>query len=63
MLSSNAFLEELKIFHWLFDNIYLYVESASKYVARKIEFKTIMNISGSRIIHTVIVSLIDLVGV
>ena len=27
MLSSNAFLEEVKIFHWVFNNI----ESASKY--------------------------------
>ena len=31
MLSSNAFLEEVKVFHWLFDNI----ESASKHVAEK----------------------------
>ena len=31
MLSTNAFLEEMKIFHWLFDNI----ESTSKYVAGK----------------------------
>ena len=31
MLSSNAFLEEVKIFHWLFDSI----ESASKYIAGK----------------------------
>ena len=32
---SNAFLEEVKIFHWLFDNIHVDVESASKYVAGK----------------------------
>ena len=31
MLSSNAFLEEMKNFQWLFDNI----ESASKYIAGK----------------------------
>ena len=31
MLSFNAFLGEVKIFHWLFDNI----ESANKYVAEK----------------------------
>ena len=31
MLSSNVFLEAVKIFHWLFDNI----ESASTYVAGK----------------------------
>ena len=33
MLSSNAFLEEVNLFHWLFDDIG--VESASKYVAGK----------------------------
>ena len=31
MLSSYAFLEEVKSYHWLFDNI----ESASKHVAGK----------------------------
>ena len=51
MLSSNAFLEEVKIFHWLVDNI----ENASKYVAGKDRILTTMNSSGSRIIHTVIV--------
>ena len=53
MLSSNAFLEEVKIFHWLFDNID--VESASKYVVGKDRIYTSMNISSSCIIHTVIV--------
>ena len=54
MLSSNAFfLEDVKIFRWLFDNID--VESASKYVVGKGRILTTMNISGSRIIYTVIV--------
>ena len=40
-------------FHWRFDDIT--VESASKYVAGKHRSFTTMNISGSRVIHIVIV--------
>ena len=56
MLSANAFLEAVIFFfffHWLFDDID--VESASKYVAGKHRILTTMNISGSCVIHIVIV--------
>ena len=49
MISSNAFLEEVICFHWLFDDFD--VESSPKYVAGKRRILTIMIISGSRVIH------------
>ena len=51
LISSNAFLEEVKFFS-LFDDID--VESAAKYVAGKHQILT-MNISSSHVIHIVIV--------
>ena len=56
MVSSNAFLEEVIFFHCLF-------ESASKYVAGKHRILTTMNISGSCIVHTVIVLCLPLPSV
>ena len=56
MSSFNAFLEEVIyffVFHWRFDDTDF--ESASKYVARKHQILTAMNISGSRVFHIVIV--------
>ena len=59
MLSSNAVLEEVIFFFffffffWQFDDID--VECASKYVAGKHRILTTMNISGSCVIHIVIV--------
>ena len=52
MLSSDAFLEAVNCFS-LTDDID--VESVSKYVAGKHRTLTTMNISGSRVIHIVIV--------
>ena len=52
MLFSDAFWEEVIVFS-LTDDIDF--ESASKYVAGKHRTLTTMNISGSRVIHTVIV--------
>ena len=52
MLSSDAFLEEVIFFSLTGD---IDVESASKYVAGKHRILTTMNISGSRVIHIVIV--------
>ena len=51
MLSSNAFLEA--VISFFTDDID--VESVSKYVARKHRILTTMNISGSLVIHIVIV--------
>ena len=51
VLSSN--LEEAIFFHWLFDDTD--VESAFKYVTGKRRILTTMNISGSCVIHIVIV--------
>ena len=48
-------------FHWLFDNID--VENASKFVAGKHRILTTMNISGSCVIHTVIVLCLPLPSV
>ena len=62
MSSSNAFFEKVIFFfffffffffHWRLDDID--VESAYKYVAGKYRILTTMNISGSRVIHSVIV--------
>ena len=42
-------------FHWRFDDIDVEISSASKYVVGKHRIFTTMNISGSRVIHIVIV--------
>ena len=61
MLSSNAFLEEVNFF---FIDV-IEVESASKYpyVAGKQRIPTTMNISGSHVIHIVIVLCLPLPSV
>ena len=60
MLSSNAFLEEMIVFR-LFDDMDF--ESASKFVAGKHRILTTTNISGSCVIHTVIVLCLSLPSV
>ena len=53
--SSNVFWRRWFCFHWRFDDIDVEISSASKYVAGKHRIFTTMNISGSRVIHIVIV--------
>ena len=55
MSSSNVFGGGDFFFHWRFDDIDVEISSASKYVAGEHRIFTTMNISGSRVIHIVIV--------